>query len=309
MAKYKARAIVTKYWKPGENYVEEIIKNVEGKVSDGDFIVISEKALSTAQNNIVDESAVIPSLTAKVISKFWMRIVWGHMLGRICHLREKLLLRLREYPTEMGSRHKQVALQYAGFLQALMFGSEGAIDGSNLPYSYVSLALDNADEIANRISKTVWSRLNKKVCIIIVDTDKTYSFRNFHFTARPKPMKGIHSFGGILSYVAGRAFRFNRRATPLTVAGCDLQTEEALRIASIANKTRGYGSGRTVWDMAEKFNVRLTDVSWEMLAKVEHKPIVILRRKRRHKRQQEQESELAQSENNVRNTLIFSKFN
>ncbi len=285
MAKYKARAIVTKYWKPGENYLEEIIKNVGGKVADGDFIVISEKALSTALNNIVDESLVVPSLTAKVISKFWMRIIWGHVLGRICHFREKLLQRLCEYPPEIGSRHKQVALQYAGLLQALMFGSEGAIDGSNLAYSYVSLPLDNADEIANRICQTIWLKLKKEVCIVIVDTDKTYSFRNFHFTPRPKPIKGIHSFGGVLSYVAGRVFKFSKRATSLAVVGCDLQAEEALRIANIANKTRGYGSGRTVWDMAEKFNVQLTDVSWEMLTKVEHKPIVILRRKKRQKRQ------------------------
>ena len=285
MAKYKARAIVTKYWKPGENYLEEIIKNVEGKVADGDFIVISEKALSTALNNIVDESLIVPSLTAKVISKFWMRIVWGHLLGRICYFREKLLQRLCEYPPEIGSRHKQVALQYAGFLQALMFGSEGAIDGSNLPYSYVSLPLNDADEIAVEIHKQIWLRLRKKICVFIVDTDKTYSFRNFHFTPHPEPIKGICSFGGVLSYIIGRTLRFKRRATPLAMAGCDLQVEEALQIANVANKARGYGSGRTVWDMAEKFNVQLTDVSWEMLTKVEHKPIVILRRKKRRKRQ------------------------
>ena len=46
-----------------------------------------------------------------------------------------------QLPVRVKSRHKQVALQYAGFWQALMFGSEGGIDGSNLPYSYVSLTL------------------------------------------------------------------------------------------------------------------------------------------------------------------------
>ena len=53
----------------------------------------------------------------------------------------RLLVRLRNYPLESGSRHKQLALEQAGVLQALMFGSEGGIDGSNLPYAYVSLPL------------------------------------------------------------------------------------------------------------------------------------------------------------------------
>ncbi|MGQ9551606.1 MAG: coenzyme F420-0:L-glutamate ligase [Candidatus Bathycorpusculaceae bacterium] len=285
MAKYKAWAIATKYWKPGENYLEEIVKDVKAKVVEEDFIVISEKALSTALNNIVDESTVKPSFSAKIISELWMQIVWGRFLGRLCQLRETTLQRLREYPTMLGSRHKQLALQYAGFLQTLMFGSEGGIDGSNLPYSYVSLPLKNADEIAEIIRHQIWLKLKKKIRVMIVDTDKTYSFRNFHFTPRPKPMKGIVSAGGIISYLFGRMFKLKRRATPLAVAGCEISVEEALEIAEIANRLRGPGAGRTVWDMSEKFKVALTAVSWEMLAEVKHKPIVIVRRIERKKLQ------------------------
>lgn len=285
MAKYKAWAIATKYWKPGENYLEEIVKGVKAKVVEEDFIVVSEKALSTALNNIVDESTVKPSFSAKIISEFWMQIVWGRFLGRLCHLREKTLQRLREYPTMLGSRHKRVALQYAGFLQTLMFGSEGGIDGSNLPYSYVSLPLENAEEIAEVIRHQIWLKLKKKIRVMIVDTDKTYSFRNFHFTPRPKPMKGIVSAGGVISYLFGRMFKLKRRATPLAVAGCEISVEEALEIAEIANRLRGPGAGRTVWDMSEKFKVALTAVSWEMLAGVKHKPIVIVRRIERKKLQ------------------------
>jgi F420-0:gamma-glutamyl ligase-like protein len=278
MVKYKARAIATKYWKPGENYVGEIIEGVRGKVAAGDFIVISEKALSTALGNIVDEKIVKPRFSAKLISKFWMRIVWGYFLGRMCHFRAKLLKRLRNYPLREGSHHKQVILQYSSLLQALTFGSENGIDGANLPYSYVSLPLNNPDEIAHKIRRQVQLGLRKETCIIIVDTDKTYSFRNFHFTPRPKPVKGINSLGGVCSYVIGRMFKLRKRATPLAVAGCNLHAEKALEIADIANRVRGYGSGRTVWDMAEKFEVELTQVSWEMLAKVKHKPIVIVRK-------------------------------
>jgi len=279
MAKYKVLAVITRYWRPGEKYLEELIKSVKGKIAHGDFVVVSEKAISTALNNIVDENGVKPCLSARLISKYWMRIVWGYFLGPLCHFRQKLLQNLREYPLRMGSRHKQVTLQYAGLLQSLMFGSEGGIDGTNLAYSYVSLPLNNADEIAEKIREQIWLRLRKHVFVIISDTDKTYSFRNFHFTPRPKPIKGIYSFGGFIAFVIGRMFQLKRRATPIAVAGCEIPAEKALEIAEVANRLRGFGAGRTVWDMAERFKVGLNGVSWEMLETVKHKPIVIVKSK------------------------------
>jgi F420-0:gamma-glutamyl ligase-like protein len=209
-----------------------------------------------------------------------MRMIWGRLLGPLCHFRKRMLQRLREYPLETGSRHKQAALQHSGLLQALMFGSEGGIDGSNLAYSYVSLPLRGADEIARKIREQLWLRMRKNVFVMIVDTDKTYSFRNFHFAPRPKPIRGIHSIGGVLSYVIGRVFKFRRRATPLVLAGGKMCAEEALEVAEIANRARGSGAGRTVWDMAETFKTQLTGVSWEMLETVKHKPIVIVRSKK-----------------------------
>src|SRR4030066_982812 len=171
MTKYQALALTTKYWKPGEDYVNEITKSIGKRVADGDFVVVSEKALSTALGRIVDESSVKPSLNAKIISRFWMRIMWGYFLGVLCRFGQRLVFRLRRYPVEDGSRHKQVALQHAGLLQALMFGSEGGIDGSNLPYSYVSLPLENAAEIADRVQKEIWVKLEKKVIVIKVHTN------------------------------------------------------------------------------------------------------------------------------------------
>jgi len=279
MTKYYALAVATKYWKPSENYVNGVIDALEKRVDNGDFVVVSEKALSTALNNITDESHISPGFSAKLICRLWMRIAWGYCLGVLCHLGQRLIQRLREYPLETGSRHKQVALQHAGLLQTLMWGSEGGIDGSNLPYSYVSLPLNNPYELAEEIHQQIWRKLKKKVYIIIVDTDKTYSFRNFHFTPRPKPMKGIHSFGGVTVYIIGRVFKFRKRPTPLAVAGGKLQAEETLKIANIADRARGPGSGATVWDMASRFNVAVTGVSWDMLSKIRHKPIVIVRKK------------------------------
>jgi F420-0:gamma-glutamyl ligase-like protein len=158
-----------------------------------------------------------------------------------------------------------------------MFGSEGAIDGSNLPYSYVSLPLKKPDEIAETIRKRIQLLLGKRVAVMIVDTDKTYSFKSFHFTPRPSPIRGIHTCGGFIAYTAGQFLKLRKRATPVALAGRDLNVEESLTIAQIANHSRGFGAGRTVWEMAERFNVALTDVSWEMLDRVKHKPIVIVR--------------------------------
>jgi len=279
MTKYYALAVATGYWKPSDNYTDKIIDALEDKIENGDFIVISEKAISTATGNIIDESTIKTSLNAKVIARFWMRIAWGYPLGILCRFGQRLLHRLREYPLESGSRHKQVALQHAGLMQALMFGSEGGIDGSNLPYSYVSLPLGNAAEIAQEIQNQIRLKLRKDVCVIIADTDKTYKFRNFFFTPRPKPLKGIHSFGGFTTYIIGRMLKLKKSSTPLAVAGCNLQASEALKITNIADKARGTGSGATVWDMAARFQVEVNGVSWDMLAKIRHNPLVIVKKK------------------------------
>ncbi len=132
MTKYQALAVSTSYWKPGSNYTAHIVDALAGKLHDGDFVVVSEKALSTATGNVIDESAVQPSANARFLAKFWMRTLWGWNLGYVCRFGDRLINRLRQYPPESGSRHKQVALQQAGLLQALLFGSEGGIDGSNL---------------------------------------------------------------------------------------------------------------------------------------------------------------------------------
>jgi len=280
MVKYKTRPITTKFWKPKESYLCNIVKAIADKVTDGDFVVVSEKAISTAQGNIVDENRVTASVSAKVLAGFWMRIVWGYLLGVLCHFGQRLIKRLRTYPLNHGSKHKQVALERAGLGQALMFGSEGAIDGSNLPYSLVSLPLKNPQGIAEQIQKEIQSCLGKRVCVVIVDTDKTYRFGNFCFTSRPNPFKGIHPFGqfALLAYVIGKFLRLRESSTPLAVAGFNLDIVSTLKIANIADRARGVGSGATVWDMASRFHVQVNGVTWDMLFQIEHKPIVIVRK-------------------------------
>jgi len=278
MTNYHALALVTGYWKPGDNYADKAIDSLKGKIENGDFVVVSEKAISTAKGTMIDESIINPHLNAKFLAGFWMRVVWGYPLGILCGFGQRLLSRLRNYPLESGSRHKQVALQYAGLIQSLMFGSEGGIDGSNLPYSYVSLPLVNAEKVAREIQQQTQLKLKRKVCVIVADTDKTYKFRNFFFTPRPKPLRGIHSFGGAATYVVGRMFKLKKSSTPLAVVGCSLQASQALTITNIADKARGPGSGATVWDMAARFQVEVNGVTCEMLTKIKHKPLVIVRK-------------------------------
>jgi F420-0:gamma-glutamyl ligase-like protein len=278
MTRYSALAITTNYWNPNTDYTEKIVNAIQTKVEDGDFVVVSEKAISTALCNMVDESVVKSSWIARVLARVWMRFFWGYSLGILCGFGQRLLVRLRNYPLESGGRHKQVALQYAGFWQALMFGSEGGIDGSNMAYYYVSLPLNNAVALAKKIQEQIRCQIQKEVCLIIADTDKTYKFRNFFFSPRPNPLPGIYSFGGFFTYTTGRMLGLKRSSTPLSVAGCNLEAYEALKITNIADKARGPGSGATVWDMAARFHTEIDEVTWEMLSAIDHKPIVIVRR-------------------------------
>lgn len=281
MSKYRVKAVKTRYWRPGDDYLKIVSDSLENIVKEDDVVVLSEKAISTALGNLIDESSVNPGLMARFLAKYWMRYVWGYFLGPLSRLRTKTVYHLRSYPLNEGSAHKEVALRHAGcFLRSLMYGSEGGMDASNLPYSYVSLPLKNAEKIANEIREHIKTDLGKNVAVMIVDTDKTYSLKGFHFTHRLRPIDGIYSLGGFLAYVIGRLFRMKRRATPIAAAGFKLGVENALEIADVANMSRGFGSGRNVWEMAERFGVFITQVEWEMLDKVEHKPIVVVRLKR-----------------------------
>lgn len=275
--RHKFLVVRTRYWKPNDDYVNEIVRALKGKIREGDIVVVSEKAVSTATNNIVDESRVEPSFTAWFLSRFWMRYVWAYVLGPISNTRKKTILHFKNYPIREGSAHKQVVLQHCGFLQALAHGSEGGIDGSNLPYSYVSLPLEEAPRAVKTIRSCLKERLSVDVAVMIADTDKTYSWRNFHFSPRSGTISGIRSIRGVAGYVLGRVLRFKKRATPLAISGTRMSVQEALDIAELASRARGFGAGRTVWEMAGNLDVSLTDVTWEMLEKAKHTPLIVVR--------------------------------
>lgn len=278
IVRFKTFAIGTRYWRPGDDYEAAIVKAVRRIARDKDVVVISEKAISIAIGNIIDESRFSPGLMAHVITRIWIRTLWGLLLGRVCHLSLGLTRRLRTFPVREGSRHKEAALRVAGFLHALKPTSENGIDVTNLPYAFVSLPLSNPAEIAERIRTRIRDDLRMDVVVLISDTDKTYSWRGFHFSPRSQALKGIRTGGGFLTYVVGRAFKLRPRSTPLALVGSKASVETALLLAELAHRARGYGAGRTAWDMAERFGTKIDSVSWEMLDGISHYPIVVVRR-------------------------------
>jgi F420-0:gamma-glutamyl ligase-like protein len=191
-------------------------------------------------------------------------------------MKKENIARLRTYPIPEGSRHKQVSLDQAGFLQSLRPFSEGGIDTTNLPYSLASLPLQSPSPLADEIRKSIAAQLGRQVTVVIVDSDKTYSCCGIHLASRATDIKGIVDIG-LFAYLIGRAFKWKARSTPIAWIGSAVSPGHALRVAGLANKMRGHGAGRTTWDMAARFGVALTEVNWEMLEQVEHKPIVILR--------------------------------
>jgi len=275
--KYSVRLVKTKYWRLGDDYLKVILDSTISRINSGDILVISEKAVSVASGRIIDEEKIEPGLTARFLATFWMKIVWGFLLGFICRMSRRNIKRLRNYPRVEGARHKQLALNYVGFAQALRHGSEGGIDVTNVPHAYACLPLRSPQTIAKRISELFEAQKKKNIAVMIVDSDKTYSFHGFHITPRPNPISGIKALG-LFAYVIGRLLKWRPRSTPLALSGSKMGPEEALQVAAVANKARGYGAGRTAWDMAESFSVDLTDVTLDMLERIPHYPIVIIRR-------------------------------
>jgi F420-0:gamma-glutamyl ligase-like protein len=276
LRKYSALAIRSEYWKPGTDYEEVIARLAGGIVHNGDTIVISEKAIAVAQGRIRDESRISPSRTAQFLAEFWMRKVWGYFLGPLSRMSRVNIKRMRNYPDREGAAHKQLSMTYSGLLQSLRHYSEGGIDVSNVPYAYACIPPEDVTEVAEKIKEHFEKKLAVNVDVMISDSDKTYSLRNVHFAPRCSFVAGIHCLG-VMAFVLGRFLRLRPRSTPIAFTSRELDPDHALRIAAIANRARGDGAGKTVWDIAQRFGVDLTGVTWEMLESLPHYPVVIVR--------------------------------
>lgn len=273
---YKVLKVKMNLWYPGTDFINEVVKALSGRIVDNDIITVSEKAISTALGYIIDESRIKPTCFSKFLAKVWMRIIWGYILGILCRLKRENLARLRSYPLDYGAKHKEVAFRVSGLLQALRHYSEGGIDVSNLPYALAALPLRNANRIAEIIHRAIKEKLGVNVGVIIVDGDVTFSWRNLHLAPRHVDIKGLKHFGGFITFIIGRVFKLRERATPIGIYNVNLDINEILHISGSSHKLRRRGV--TIWDTAAQFNVNLTSITWEMLEKLEHYPIVVFRR-------------------------------
>jgi F420-0:gamma-glutamyl ligase-like protein len=275
--KIRIKPIRTSYWRPGTDYGQEIVEAVRAHVRDGDVLAVSEKAVSTAQGNLVDEAGVRPGRVARLLAGAWTRRVWGGPLGRLTKLKDRTMENLRSYPAVEGAAHKQTTIWYAGLAQSLRHYSEGGIDASNLPYSYVCLPLREPAEAAEEIVRRVKEDTGVDVTVMIVDGDTTYTWRSLHLAPRRVATPGLVHLGGFLSFVVGRTRGLRARQTPVAVAGGRLNPDRALWLASLYHRRSGRGAGRTVWGMAESMGTGLTGVTWDMMDMVHHHPVALIR--------------------------------
>jgi len=267
----------TSFWRPGTDYVSEIIRVTSTHLKNGDIIAVSEKAISTASGNIYNEARVLPGTVAKFLAGYWTKGLWAGPLGMITGLKRQTLNNLKNYPRKEGAAHKQTALWHVGLLQSLRHYSEGGIDASNLPYTYVSLPLSKPIEVADKIRETVFRLTGKKVTVMIMDGDTTYSWRNLHLAPRVVDTPGLVHFGGVLTFIIGRLFGFKARQTPIAISGDIINPDRALWYSNLFHKLCGVGAGRTVWSMSKNMETSFTGVTWEMLEEVDHFPVTLIR--------------------------------
>ena len=66
-------------------------------------------------------------------------------------------------------------------------------------------------------------------------------------------------------------------ATPTGYCGRLVDLETLLKISEISDRVRGFGAGRTVFEVAERFNVGVEEVTWSHLEKIPHYPVILVR--------------------------------
>ena len=264
--------IETGYIKPNDN-LDSIIEPAKKLMKDGDYLVIAETPISVSQGRLIDESKYTPSLTAKFLTVVWSKYLWGYILGPILGIKKRTIKNLRKLPKET-ERHKEVVLQLYGLKHALKPASEAGIDLSNAPGTYVSLLPKDPE----KVSKEIKDKINKNVCVMIIDTDATYMKNNKYFTGLPIAIDGIDSDNGFFGYFKGQLSK-NMGSTPL---GCSkkMDVESALKIANIAEDYQKSLSTemKTIHSVKEVLGSEIDEVTVEDLDSITHTPAVIIRK-------------------------------
>jgi len=282
---YIAIPLRSKIWRPKTDFKNKIVEMVEGVVADGDYVVVSEKALSVALGLLYDESSIKSDLYSKAMTYLTTRVLWGTLLGRVCKLSPETLSLLRAYPLADGARHKKLALRIGGLLQALKPTSEAGIDTTNIPGYLVSLPLEKPFEVAQEIREHIAKKLKVDVHVVIADSDKCYKLKPLPRLILTSRGTGLPSSVdlGFLSFLVARAFSrlFSPYATPLGFSPRDIDLDELLIVSELADRARGPGAGRTLFEVEKKLGLKAVEITWEALDSLPHYPVVVVKKAKR----------------------------
>lgn len=272
---YTAIPVKTGYIKPYQSY-DVIVDNAADLLKEGDFLVISETPISVSQGRLVDESEFDSSISAYILADIWSKYIWGYILGPIFRIKSRTIKNLRKLPPD-ARVHKRVILEYYGWKHALKPASEAGVDLSNVPGTLVSLLPDKPENVVRDISNRIESELGIEVTVMIIDTDASYEFMGRKFTSLPIALDGIRSDLGFFGYLFGR-FAKILGPTPLAVSRPQ-NINKALKIAKIAEMSHKKNENdiETVYDMKNRFNGNVSEVTVEMLDSIEHTPAIIVR--------------------------------
>jgi coenzyme F420-0:L-glutamate ligase len=141
--------------KPGDDFVSMVVKAAErkGGFRDGDVIVVSSKAVATAEGRIVELSKVKPSSRAKSLAKQSALPV------------EFVEVVLQESDKVLGSVKGAILTVKGGLLCA----NAGA-DRSNAPSGFVVLMPKNPDRSAEKLRRAIIKRTGAKVGVVLSDS-------------------------------------------------------------------------------------------------------------------------------------------
>ncbi|ENN95771.1 hypothetical protein J422_06035 [Methanocaldococcus villosus KIN24-T80] len=284
----RAYPIRTRYIKRGENFIPivlEAIRKSNIRLEDGDVIILSEKMVSTAEGNFIDEEQFKPSILA-YLCYYWSKYIWGYLLGKI-FLKEEKIKSLRKMPKRESLKHKQMIIETLGLRYALKPYAEGGVDLTNVPLTYANPLPKEPKKWAEMLYHEIKREFNVNVLVMIADTDATYKVLNFYVTALPYAIDGIISGLGFFGFLLGKIAEKLKiggfiGGTPLAIAGeMRYGIKELARMAYIADRVQN--NIKNVNELLERYNTYV--ITEDILEKMEHTPIVIIKVREEWKRE------------------------
>ena len=273
---YECIPIITDYIEGGEGY-DKLIDNIVKYCDDGDYVVISETPISTAEGNLVDESKYEAGLVAYFLSDVWSKYLFGYLISPLIRDKRRTIKNLRQMPPE-ARNHKQFIYREYGLRYALMPTSEAGVDLSNMPDQYVSPLPTNPRESAFVIEKLIRLKSGKKVKVMIIDTDGCSEILNHKYTSLPKSIKCIKNGLGIYAYLLKSV---SKKLGPTILASTTKENcDKLIKIASVCEEIQLKCSEDffdTVYTMQERFDTSPVDITCKMLHEIKHIPAVIFR--------------------------------